>query len=258
MIKNIITVVSIVLFLTLSEGNATAQQNSGRPFFYELHVASQGSFGPSESQAEIAGGTDTMYYDNKKHFSPGFRSCTLPEFVAGYCEGDFRLQGTFGYFVQDIGLVQDFSTNEYPFILADMFSVKVSALYRLAKSDKRAPFGFTTGFFIGCLIPVSYDMNDQTKADFGFNSIQHAVQLNWGVYYSYSILLSKKGLYAIAGATMTMPGTVGCVGKIEMQTDSPYSIIRDKIKMYSLEGFIGIGIHLKSDRKTNSFKSPSP
>jgi hypothetical protein len=246
MIKNIIVVVSIVLFSILSEGYATAQQNSRRPFFYELHVALQSSFGPSESQAEIAGGTDTMYYDNKKHYSPGFRSCTLPEFVAGYYKDNFKFQGTLGYFVQDIGLVQDLSTNEYPFILADMFSVKVSALLRLAKSDKRAPFGLTTGVFIGCLIPVSYDMNDQTKADFGFDSIQPAVQLNWGVYYSYSILLSKKGLYAIAGATMTMPGTIGCIGKIQMQPDSPYSTIRDNIKMYSLEGFIGIGIHLKS------------
>lgn len=246
MTKNRKIVASIVLFSVLSGGYATAQQNSRRPFFFELHVASQESFGPSESHAEIAGGTDTMYYDNKEHLSSGFKSSTLPEFVAGYYKDDFKLQGTFGYFVQDIGLLQDFSTNEYPFILADMFSVKMSALFRLAKSDKRIPFGFNTGFFIGCLIPVSYNMNDRTKSDFTISGIQHAVQLNWGAYYSYTIQLSKKGLYAIAGATMTMPGTIGSIGKIQMQPGSTYYTVRDNIKMYSLVGFIGIGIDLKS------------
>lgn len=53
------------------------------------------------------------------------------------------------------------------------------------------------------------------------------------------------GLYATCGASIIGPGTVGCIGKIEMQPNSSYSIIRDKIKMYSLEGFIGIGIHLR-------------
>jgi len=234
-----------ILFFALFGNPAIAQHNSKQSFYFELHGAALGSFGPSEGQAEINGGVDSLYYDHKKHFFPGFKTAFAPELTAGYQKNKIRFQSTVGYFEQDIALIQKFHPGEYPFVLAKMLSVRVSAMLGCSNYEKRGPYGFYTAISFGSVFPIGHEMNDQTKANFALDDFQSAAEYLWSFDESYSLALGKKGLYMVAGLSLTMPGLLGCVGKINVQPNSPYAIIRDKIKMYSYTGFLGFGYRLE-------------
>jgi len=234
-----------ILFSTFLFSQIEAQEISKRSSYIELHTAVQGSFGPSLSQAEIAGGIDTLSFDNKKHLSPGFKTSVAAEFVAGIRRNKFQFQSTLGYYKQDIGLLEKFSQSGDPFFIADLLSVKASALLQLSNTEKRGPNGFYTGFFIGSVFSVSTTLKDEIKINYAVKVIRPYSEIYWGIDYSYIQSFGKKGWYAIAGASITMPGLLGGIGKIEMENNSPYTIIRDKIQMYTVRGFIGIGMRLK-------------
>ena len=218
-----------------------AQKDAKASFCFAFQVASQSSFGPTESQAEIVGGMDTLYYDNKAHFIPGFRSSMVSELAIGYRKNILQWQSTISYFVKDIGLIQKVSSNEYPFMLADMLSIKISAHLQLTNNDVPKPDGLLTGFFVGSFFPVAYKMDPQTKADFAVKDFNPSAQLCWGIDLQYNKRLAHQGWYIVAGITGTMPGLVGGIGKIELQAHSPYQVKRDEIKMYAISGFLGIG-----------------
>lgn len=242
--KNYLSKASIVSFLfILFTGHAVAQQNQKQPFSFEVHAGIMSGFGPSESQAEIAGGVDSLYFDQKKHLIPGFKKANGVELAAGYQKNKIRVQSTIAYYGQDIGLIQRVSSNEYPFVKAKMLSAKASVMLQLSNPEKVGCDGFYAGITLGLISPISYKMNDETKAAFNFKDFRPSAQFFWSMDYSYSFRIAK-GFYFNVGASVTMPGLVGCVGRMEMQPNSDYTITRDKVKMYAVSGFIGYGYRL--------------
>jgi hypothetical protein len=233
-----------ILFLPFLTSPAIAQHNSKESFYFESHAGVLSSFGPTESQAEITGGIDTLYYDQKKHFIPGFTSAFTAELTAGYQKNKARFQSTIGYFKQDFRLIQKYSPEEYPYVLAKMLSVRASVMLGLSNYEKRGPYGFYTGISFCLVFPIAYEMNDQTKATFEFDDFQPAAQLSWTLDLSYSIALGKSGLYTLAGFYLVIPGLVGCVGKMNMQSNPTHNLVHDKIKMYSYTAFLGFGYRL--------------
>jgi len=251
----------LFVFFILHFYSISAQEKSANPFFWELHIAAQGSFGPSETQAEIAGGVDSMSYDNKKHFSPGFKGCFPLEMSFGFnkLSGDtfFRcvqFQSTVSYFKQDIGMVQLFGNDENPFVLADMLSIRAAVLLQLSDFKKRGVHGLYVGLFIGSHFPVAIDMNEQTKAEFGIRAFSRSAMFYWGADYKYSLRIGRQGWFASTGASVIMPGTVGYIGKIELDPSSGYEIIRDEVRMYSIKAFLGIGIQLGIKKRDEVMK----
>lgn len=242
--KNYLLKASIVSFLfILFTGHAVAQQNQKQPFSFEARARILGGFGPSESQAEIAGGFDSLSYDNMKHLIPGFKQSNGVELAAGYQKNRIRVQSTIAYFQQDIKLIQRVSSNEYPFVSLEMLSAKASVLLQLSNPEKCGSDGFYDGLSLGLVSPISHDLNDLTKAAFNFNDFRPSAQFFWSMDYSYSFQIAK-GFYFNVGASVTMPGLVGCVGRMEMLPNSDYTITRDKVKMYSVSGFLGFGYRL--------------
>lgn len=223
----------------------SAQQFPSDSFYFEFHTAIQNSFGPSENQAEIVGGYNPNSYDEKEHLITGFKKCFVPEIVFGYQKKYIKLQSSIGYYKQDIGLIQNFEKVEYPFLLSNMLFVKVSALYQLSNSEKKGFYGLYTGAFIGTVIPTSNALNAQTKAEFGIDDFRPAAQFNWGIDVKYNLQLGKKGLYVLGGTSLTFPGIIGSLGYIELLPSSSYTIVRDEIKMHSINLFCGFGFQLE-------------
>lgn len=243
----------IVYSFFLFNCKVAAQQVSSDSFYFEFHTAIQNSFGPSENQAEIIGGYNPNSYDEKKHLITGFKECFVPEIVVGYRKKNMQLQSSMGYYKQDIGLIQNFEKVEYPFLLSNMLSVKITALYQLSNSERRGFYGLYAGIFIGTVIPTSYTLNEQTKAEFGIDDFHTAAQFNWGIDFKYNLKLGKKGFYVSGGTSLTFPGIIGSLGNIELLPSSSYTIVRDEIKMYSINIFCGLGFQLeKNSVKLNS------
>lgn len=223
-----------------------AQQIATQPFYFEFHTALQDNFGPSENHAEIMGGYNPGSYDKKNHLITGFRECFVPEIVVGYRKKQLILQSVIAYFKQDIVFIQNLGETEYPFLLTNTLSIKASASYQLSNSEKKGVYGLYSGFFIGAIMPTSYTLNKQTKVEFGFDNFSPATQFNWGMDINYNLRLGKKGLYGLAGTSLTFPGIIGSIGTIELLPTSSYTIVKDQIKMYSINYFCGIGFQPKS------------
>src|SRR5688572_8338412 len=122
-----------------------------------------------------------------------------------------------------------------------MLSIKVSAMVQLS-NEKLGYYGFNVGISGGTIFPISYEMNDHTKINFAFDDFKPAAQYFWSIDISYSLALGKKGLYTIAGGSVPMPGLKGSISTIKMKPNSPYTIVRDEIKMYSVTVFLGVGL----------------
>jgi len=236
---------TIVSAFILTSGYGLAQHNN-RAFYLEIHVAPQSSFGPSENQAEIKGGYDPNSYDELEHLSIGFQYTTATELVFGYLQNGWLLQSTICYFSQDMGLINKpaASSNGPSLAMADLMSARISAQLQLSNSEKVGPHGLYSGFFIGVVFPFSYDIDKQAKINYGIEDISHSVQFCWGIDFSYSLRLGTSGFYMIAGTSLTMPGLIGGIGKIKLEDDSSYTLVRSDIRMYTIKGFIGVGYRL--------------
>jgi hypothetical protein len=99
------------------------------------------------------------------------------------------------------------------------------------------------GFFIKSVFPMTSKQDENTKAEYGMD-FKKALQVNWGVDYKYLIRIGKKGSYISTGATITIPGIIGSIGKIEQRSGSEYTVIRDKIQMFTINAYIGLGFSL--------------
>ncbi len=220
-----------------------AQSQTSKPYYFEIRAASQNSFGPSENQAEIAGGIDTMSFDRKRHLIPGFKSSFSPEVVIGYRKGFLHFETTVGYYSQDIGLINKVFKMEYPFAVLEMLSVRFTGFLQLSDHLKRGQYGLYMGFFIKSVFPMTSKQDENTKAEYGMD-FKKALQVNWGVDYKYLIRIGKKGSYISTGATITIPGIIGSIGKIEQRSGSEYTVIRDKIQMFTINAYIGLGFSL--------------
>lgn len=243
-----------ILFVTcffLFYHTIDAQQIEPRSFYFEFHTAIQNSFGPSENQAEIVGGFNPNSYDTKQHLITGFKECFIPEIAIGYRKKNIQLQSTIGYYKQDVGIIQNFEKIEYPFLLSNMFSIRTSASYQWNISEKWRLNGLYTGVFVGAVFPTSYSLNEQTKGKFGVDDFCPSLQFNWGIDFKYNLRIGKKGLYALGGTSLTFPGIIGSLGKIKLLPSSSYTIVRDEIKMYSVNLFCGIGFQPRRNSLIN-------
>ena len=220
-----------------------AQSQTSKPYYFEIRAASQNSFGPSENQAEIAGGIDTMSFDRKRHLIPGFKSSFSPEVVIGYRKGFLHFETTVGYYSQDIGLIPKVFNLEYPFAILEMLSIRFTGLLQLSDTQKRGQYGLYMGFFIKPVFPMTSKQDENTKAEYGMD-FKKALQVNWGVDYKYLFRIGKKGSYISTGATITMPGIIGSIGKIEPGSGSQYAVIHDQIRMFTINAYLGIGFGL--------------
>jgi hypothetical protein len=228
-----------VLLITLS---ISAQQKNFKHFYTELHLAIKYNFGPSEDQAEIVGGFDTLSYDNTQHYSPGFKSSIPIELVLGYnIDNSFHVESNFSYYKLDMALIQTFNRSEYPFLIANMFSMKMSGLFRFSDEDIDSSFGISTGMSIGVVYPFSNEINEETKNYFGIKDFQQSLELFFEINANCYLPLNNDGLYLTAGTSFTLPWLIGSIGEIELQSGSSYTIVRDKVLLYSISGYLGLG-----------------
>lgn len=245
-IRKIILRAELILFwvflITLS---TLAQQKNFKHFYTELHLGIKYNFGPTEDQAEIVGGFDSLYYDNFQHFFPGFKTSVPVELVVGYnFDNSVHLESTLGYYKLDMALIQNFNRSEYPFLIADMVSMKVSVLFRISDEDIDSSFGISTGMSFGAVFPFSNEINKETKSYFGIKDFQQSLELFFEVNAIGYLPLNYDGLYLTAGASFTLPWLIGSIGEIEMQSGSSYSITRDDVLLHSISGFVGVGYRL--------------
>ena len=220
-----------------------AQSQTSRSCYFEIRIAPQSSFGPSEKQAEIAGEIDTMSFDRKRHLIPGFKSTFSPEMVLGFRKGNLHFEGTVGFYSQDIGLIHKVFKMEYPFTVVEMASIRLTGLLQMSDPLKKEIYGAYVGFFVKPVFPISWKSDENSKAEFAVG-FRKTVQVNWGLDYKYLIRIGKKGTYVSTGATVAMPGIIGSIGKIEQRPGSQYSVIRDKIQMFTINAYLGIGFGL--------------
>jgi hypothetical protein len=231
-----------VLLLTLS---ISAQQKNFKHFYTELHLGIKYNFGPSEDQAEIVGGFDSLSYDNMQHYSAGFKESVPVELVVGYnFDNSFHLESNFSYYKLDMASIQTFNRSEYPFLIADMFSAKISALFRFSDEDIDSSFGISTGMSFGAVIPISYAINAETKNYFDVKDFQQNVELFFEINANCYLPLNSDGLYLTAGTSFTLPWLIGLIGEIELQEGSSFNVIRNEVRLYSISGFIGLGYRL--------------
>lgn len=232
-----------LIFAFLFVGNLRSQSHISKPFYVEINVAARSSFGPSENQAEISGGVDTLSFDHKKHLIPGFKSALAPELVIGYRKDNLHFESTISWFSQDIGLIHKLFNIEYPFAVSEMVSIKLNTLLQFCDRQKNGEYGLYMGVFVEPVFSVSNKLNKQTRTEFSVG-FRPSVQMNWGVDYKYLFRIGKKGAYLSTGASVTMPGIIGSIGKIDALPGSSYSIVRDKVQMFTIKGSIGIGFGL--------------
>lgn len=218
-----------------------AQDNHKHNFYTEFHMGVKYNFGPTETQAEIVGGYDSLSYDHLQHYNPGYKTSVPIEFIFGYIADElFRIEGTLSYYKLDIGLVQTLNLSEYPFLKADMLSIKTSGLFGFNDIANDSSINFSSGISIGAVFPFSSNFSEGTKNNFGIKDFQSGVQIFFEINASGSLALSDR-LYLSAGASFTLPWVVGSIGKLEMQPGSQYSIVRDEVILYSIGGYLGIG-----------------
>jgi len=238
-------IVSSLVFVIIT-GFAFAQQDTRPTYFFEVHYASQTGYADRKDQAEIVGDIDSLYYDNMKHYTIGFKANSAIEIVAGYYKNWFQLQSTISYGAYDIGLGEaKFSGfNEGPFVLANMLSIKTSALFPWNWQRQRNIYVFNYGLFISSTFPVSYKMNAQRKSKFAIKDFKPTNQLNLGVDLNLAIRIINPGWHIRIGFSATMLGTGG-LGKIELEPNSLYTLTRDNVRRSITSGFIGIGYCLE-------------
>jgi len=235
----------ILVWLILIALSTQAQQQTFKHFYTELHLGIKYNFGPSENQAEIAGGFDSLSYDKTQHFYPGFKSSFPIEVVIGYnFNNSFHVESNFSYYKLDMALLQKLDQSEYPFLIADMFSAKVSALFRFSAEDIDSSFGISTGMSFGVVYPFSNEMNEGTKNYFGIKDFQQNLELFFEFNANCYLPLNYYGFYLTAGTSFTLPWLIGSIGEIELQSGSSYNVIRNELQLYSISGFIGFGYRL--------------
>ena len=232
-----ITLIFALIFIDIT------QSQTSKNYYIEIRAASQNSFGPSDKQAEIAGGIDTMSFDRKKHLIPGFKSSNSPVVVVGFRKGNLHFETAVGYYSQDIGLIHKVFDMEYLFAVLEMLSLRFSGLLQFSDRQKRGPYGLYMGFFIRPVFPVTWKLNENSKAEFAM-AFHCAPQANWGLDYKYLLRIGKKGGYLSTGATVTMPGIIGSIGKLESLPNSQYTVIRNKIQMFTINAYLGLGFNL--------------
>jgi hypothetical protein len=235
----------ILLLIILISLSIRAQQEIYKHFYSELHLGIKYNFGPSEDQAEIVGGFDSLSYDNMQHYSPGFKSSVPVDLVIGYnFDNSFHLESNFSYYKLDMALIQTLNQSEYPFLVTNMFSMKVSGLFRFSDEDIDSSFGISTGMSVGAVFPFSDNINEETKNYFGIKNFQTNVEVFFEINASCYLPLNNDGLYLTAGTSFTLPWLIGSIGEIKLQSGSSYNVIRNEVQLYSISGFIGLGYRL--------------
>ena len=230
--------VFILMFSLFSPAQNSTEQN----FYAEFHLGVKYNFGPTETQAEIIGGYDTLSYDHRNHYNPGYKTSVPIELVIGYSfDRLFKIESTFSYYKLDIGLVQTLNRSEYPLLLADMLSVKASGLLCFTEITNDSSIQLYSGISMGAVFPFSKQFNEVTKNNYGINDFHSRTQLFFEINAFGSLALNNNGLYLSAGASFTLPWLIGSIGQIEMQSGSQYSAVRDKVMLHSISGFLGIG-----------------
>ena len=242
-------------FLTSSTCAVFGQGKDTTNLWYaEMHIAAIGSFGPTETQAEIAGGVGPSYsYDGKQHLSPGFKTSTAFDLAGGFRRNIFLFEGTLSSFSQELGLVETpvASSNGPKLGTANMMSLRLSFMMPFFDLTKRPGFyGLNWGFFISGTSALSSQITEEAKLTYGIAGISTAVQFNWGSDFKYAVRLGHQGLYAVAMMSLTFPGAAGSIGKLEMQSGASYTMVREDIKMYSVKASIGIGYRFANKANT--------
>ncbi len=229
----------------LIAGTALGQGDSTNTWYAEVHIAAIGTFGPSGSQAEIAGGVGPSYwYDGKQHLSPGFSTSTAAELAGGFRHNHFSYEGSLSAYAQELGLIPTVaSSSDGPKLgTASMLSTRFAVLMQLSDVTRnQGYYGFKFGLFISATSAVSTQVTEEAQSTYGIAGIRSAVQFNWGSDFKWVIRIGRHGLYATAMLSMTFPGTIGSIGKLEMQPGAAYSMVRDEIKAYHVRGAVGIG-----------------
>jgi len=235
----------ILLLIILISLSIRAQQESSKHFYTELHLGIKYNFGPSEDQAEIVGGFDSLSYDKTHHYYPGFKASAPIELIIGYnFDNSFHLESNFSYYKLDMALIQTFNQSEYPLLIADMFSMKVSGLFRFSDEDIDSLFGISTGMSVGAVFPFSVNINEGTKNYFGIKNFQNKVEVFFEINANCYLPLNNDGLYLTAGTSFTLPWLIGSIGEVELQSGSSYTVVRDKVLLYSISGYLGLGYRL--------------
>ena len=185
-----------------------------------------------------------MSYDQQEHLNPAFKSSTAIGLVIGYARKNWELQSTISYFRQDMTLVEptNWSTNGPKLATANFISTKVSALF-LVGNLQRWPYGWYSGIFVRTVSSISYAVDPAAKTTYGITDISNQTEMNWGIETYISCAFGEKGFFGKVGGSVTMPGVMDGVGKIQSNL-SGYTVVDDTIVMYSMEFYVGVGLRI--------------
>lgn len=221
------------------------------------HVGAAGgvvaSFGPSENQAELVGGQNSLSYDGKEHLSPAFKSTATVEITGGLSKNQFRLDGALGWFQQPITLVlaPASSSNGPTLATMDMMNIRLTPAFRVLGNSNDDDQGIWLGPFVSFLFPTQTSITPGLTAQYGITGISQSMQFNWGGSFRGSLRIGHSGVFCFAEASVTMPGIVGSVGSFQLDPGSSYSLTRSEIKMYSLRFNAGIGCRFSRSEPKN-------
>ncbi len=232
----------LLLFLPLA-GNTQGADRTNPHWYAELYLGYQSHFGPSEGQAELIGGFDTLSYDRKQHYSPGFKASVPVELGFGWSpNGRFLLEGRLGYFRHDLGLLLSFNREEFHLADADVALFGLAGLFRFPAEQHKIPYALCGGLSATGFYPLQFTLDPDTKTTFGIGQISPGLQVHFSLDGALQLSLGKRGWYAFAKVSVGIPSfRFGALGRFRLQDGSGFTANNQGIKMYSMKGGLGVG-----------------
>jgi len=91
-----------------------AQSNRQNRFTVSVSCGITPHFGQFNPQAELTGGTDTLFFDTLRHYIPGFKSSYPIVINFGYqSQSRFTADLHIDYHIIDVGLIKTFGNEEF-------------------------------------------------------------------------------------------------------------------------------------------------
>lgn len=211
----------------------------------------QSMFGPSENYPEIAGGIDTLSYDGRSHYVPGFKDSRVFTLKYGWVptlvkwQSRLKWELTAAYSTQEVGIVKQVNRDEQPYYTSGLLALRCAAMVQLSDPEKRGIYGFHVGLFAGLLLPLNYELDETAARSYGYDQPGFNLQFSWGAVYQYLQRIGKKGIFATAEMGITLPGAAGGIGTIRLNEDSEYEVLCERIRSYSYYAGIGAGFKFK-------------
>ncbi|MEY3397549.1 MAG: hypothetical protein RL220_143, partial [Bacteroidota bacterium] len=223
--------------------NTNGQEAISPNWTIDVQFSSVQPFGPSEGGAEIAGGHSPHSYDEKWHYTVGFRSSGNVRLGASWNTGEWRLKASSGFMSYRLALVDNFYRYEDPLGKIKTVDLRLSGMARLS-GKRNIPSGFYTGIFFSSTAATGSLVYDDMEELYEMENPDPGMCFHWGIEAEYLWSTGEKGLHFGFNTMVTMPGTAGDLGKLRLGSDSSYQIREDRIRVYAFGAGITVGMSI--------------